>query len=699
MKKILLLTSAIALSIATMAQVANQPKWDFTLERMMLAETTTRSASSELTPVTVEVTDAEVVMNFIQEAGFTATFITDNTITAVIPVDFVPSLAKLNEVVHITGPRQMETTMELAREMGGVEAIHTNASNEFETPFTGKGVIVGVIDVGFEYRHPAFLDKEGKSRVVALWNRAEGGNATTTIPIGGQVDESGGHGTHVAGIAVGSKITGSSYHGVAPEADLIMIPSNLNDAEVLEDVAYIKNFAKKQRKPYVINMSFGAHTGGHDGMSLYNRTLNQLVTDNSGVFVCAAGNDGNDKLHASHTFTADNEVRYVMIDQSTSARDYALLQIWDQTADGRKHITVETCYFDKNSGQVIPFNNSTSTVYEGIDSYSKKHNFEVISYYSDLQKAVGKTNISFGVKITGEKGATVHVWNNSNLGYIYNPAPLEKNKYLEGDNSYLVSDSGASAEKSITVASYNTGRYSWKSLAGSNVRYPEAKQGVISAFSGRGPVLTPGAMKPTIAAPGSYLISSYNKFSKSFKTTNANVISSVVHNGETFYYGAMQGTSMAAPFVTGVIALWYQANPNLTYNQILTIIEETAITDKPTKTAGKDGCGFGKIDAYEGLKAALKLAATDGINDMQNSEAPVSFYKGNNAWRVLFNNNESYATIRVTDLNGRLVAQQTVEQPKRGEETVVSLSNCPAGVYLINVTTTKANITRKVMKN
>ncbi|MEE0803921.1 MAG: T9SS type A sorting domain-containing protein, partial [Prevotellamassilia sp.] len=64
----------------------------------------------------------------------------------------------------------------------------------------------------------------------------------------------------------------------------------------------------------------------------------------------------------------------------------------------------------------------------------------------------------------------------------------------------------------------------------------------------------------------------------------------------------------------------------------------------------------------------------------------------------LFNNSEAYANIRVTDLNGRLVAQQVLQQAQRGEETVVSLETLPAGVYLINVTTAKANITRKVIK-
>lgn len=710
MKKILLLANALLLSVVAMAQTA-QPKWDFTLERMMQGTQptllpATRGAGSGITSVTIEVTDAPTVMAFIEKAGYKTTFITDKVITAIIPINFVEQLAALDEVLLLNGPVMMQPTMDKARAIAGIDAAHTNAQNEFETPFTGKGVIVGIIDQGFQYKHVAFLDKDGKSRVVALWNREDypnDGQPVTDIPDSGQAT-GGGHGTHVTGIAAGSKVDGLNLHGVAPEADIVMIPSTFDSNEVLEDVRYIKNLAKKEGKPYVINMSFGSQLGSHDGLSLYNRTLNDIISDNSGVFVCAAGNDGNNKNHTSHTFTEDNEVRYVFVNNTAS---YVYLSIWEQTGDGKEHITIEPCYYRTTGQTVKPLSTgrgASTTLQSGIDSYSKKQHFSAISFGKDLKEEVGATDVFFGLKITGKKGAYVHIWNNSNLDDLYLPpavspvSGVKKAQVLVPDNEYLVMD-GGTAEKAITVASYNSGRAYWKPLKGGvDVGYSSFKTaGEISNFSSRGPVLTENVIKPTVAAPGAVIMSALNKYTSGFNKNDEGVFASVKTSPiKEFFYGANQGTSMSAPFVTGVVALWYQANPNLTHQQIMDIIAETSINDEFTAEGGQDAWGYGKINAYEGLKKAL-LLATD-IDDIHNTDAPVSFQKSNNAWRILFNNSEAYANIRVTDLNGRLVAQQVLQQAQRGEETVVSLETLPAGVYLINVTTAKANITRKVIK-
>lgn len=718
MKKLLLFAGAVAMSAVTMAQKTVQPKWDFTLERMLKGTQptllpATRGAGSGVTSVSIEVTDADQVVIFIQKAGFKATRITDSTVTAIIPLNFVEQLAALDAVIAMNGPVIMQPTIDVAREVAGVDDIHSNALNDFETPFTGKGVVVGIIDQGFQFRHAAFLDADRNSRVISLWNRENyprDGQPTSDIPDSGQADNADGHGTHVAGIAVGSKVDGNNYYGVAYEADIVMIPSTFDANEVLEDVKHIKKVAASEGKPYVINMSFGSQVGSHDGLSLYNRTLNELVSDNSGVYVCAAGNDGNDKLHASHTFTTDNEVRYVLFDPSTTSMNYTYLSIWEQTADGNENIKVEPCYFEAGTKKVTTYStqsNPSTSIQKGIDNYSKKQKFEVICMHETLMKEVGKINIYPGVKITGKKEACVHVWNNTGLGLVYVPASVspvggvKKEHFLVGNNEYMISD-GATSESSITVGSYNSGRYNWQPVTGGEkLGYNAYKQGgVISDFSSRGPSLTEGVIHPTITAPGAVILSAVNSYSSGFNSKDATICASVKlgSNPKQHYYGAKLGTSMAAPFVTGVIALWYQANPYLTHEQIMTIVKETAINDEYTADGGHDTWGYGKINAYDGLKRALELAQTEGINDMQNSEAPVSFHKGNNAWRILFNTNESSANIRVTDLNGRLVSQQTLEQPKRGEETVVSLELLPAGVYLINVTTTKANITRKVVK-
>jgi hypothetical protein len=150
--------------------------------------------------------------------------------------------------------------------------------------------------------------------------------------------------------------------------------------------------------------------------------------------------------------------------------------------------------------------------------------------------------------------------------------------------------------------------------------------------------------------------------------------------------------------VTGTIALWLEANPNLTYDQVIDIMKETAINDEFTaENGGTKAWGYGKLNAYKGLVKALEMANNTGVNNVINSEEPITLMKNNNEWNVLFNNNETFATIRICDLNGRIVSLRNITHPERGQEETISLSELPAGMYLINIKTTKANVTRKVM--
>ena len=153
--------------------------------------------------------------------------------------------------------------------------------------------------------------------------------------------------------------------------------------------------------------------------------------------------------------------------------------------------------------------------------------------------------------------------------------------------------------------------------------------------------------------------------------------------------------------MTGIVALWLQANPKLTPAQVLQIIKETAERDSNTGTADESGwnakSGYGKIDAYAGLKRALELANQQGISEALNTEAPVSLQKNADSWKVLFNNDETYADIRIVALNGQVVANQRLNAPRRGEETTISLSNLTPGVYLFHVNTTASKLTRKLI--
>ena len=110
----------------------------------------------------------------------------------------------------------------------------------------GRGVLIAVLDSGIDYRHPDFINDDGTSRIVALWDQTED---TQPPPLGFQIgslyDQSTittainnpslvpsrdqiGHGTHVAGIAAGNGRASNGQHiGVAPEAELIIVKLNM----------------------------------------------------------------------------------------------------------------------------------------------------------------------------------------------------------------------------------------------------------------------------------------------------------------------------------------------------------------------------------------------------------------------------------------------------------------------------------------
>ena len=194
------------------------------------------------------------------------------------------------------------------------------------------------------------------------------------------------------------------------------------------------------------------------------------------------------------------------------------------------------------------------------------------------------------------------------------------------------------------------------------------------------------------------MISAFSKKSKSFSTDAAENVQKVTSGGNPFYYGVMSGTSMATPVVTGIIALWLQANPELTSDDVAAILQKTARKDSYTGrnlTWSKEW-GYGKIDAYEGLKEAIRMRP-DGVNQTLNSAAPVTLQKGNDAWKVLFNNDESYANVRVIAANGQVAYAQHVVAPQHGDELVVNTQTLAPGVYVFQVSTTASTVTRKMI--
>ncbi|MCR5835799.1 MAG: S8 family serine peptidase [Lachnospiraceae bacterium] len=182
----------------------------------------------------------------------------------------------------------------------------------------GKGTIAGIIDSGIDYYNNAFIDENGKSRILEIWDQTRNDNENSFAENGNegflgvgriitqeQINESinennrenaitvdtSGHGTHVAGIMAGNFARDKRNNiGIATKSEIVVV--KLNDSkngffrttELMLAIEYLANKAEYYNKPMAINISFGNNYGSHDGTSLL-ETYIDYMCDREGISV------------------------------------------------------------------------------------------------------------------------------------------------------------------------------------------------------------------------------------------------------------------------------------------------------------------------------------------------------------------------------------------------------------------------------
>ena len=227
----------------------------------------------------------------------------------------------------------------------------------------------------------------------------------------------------------------------------------------------------------------------------------------------------------------------------------------------------------------------------------------------------------------------------------------------------------------ITVGSW-AAKESFINIQGETVdewALPEgASAGAYSYFSSYGIDLA-GYSHPFVSTPGSSVVSAVNHYDPSYQPETEDV---VAQDANGYLWAAMSGTSMATPTAAGIIALWLEAKPDLTYEQIKEAIAETAITDEFTK-ADPIRYGHGKMDAYKGLLYVLGISTA--IPELsQHQPKGVTFRMNGNT--LCIDGAEDGTPIRIYTTDGRLVAAAPLANGS------VSLpAGSPAGIYAVQV--------------
>lgn len=650
-----------------------------------------------------------------QQLGVTPIAENAGTATVRLTLDALQRLAKQQGVEYIqitSGATQM---LNLARQEAGTDQLHKGT--DLPKAYTGEGVVVGVVDAGFDYMHAAFRrPADGALRIKRVWEQGattlDGASAPAKYGYGIELNtpeliekaqgdsDSNSHGTHVAAIAAGSDAyKDGAYVGNAPDADIVLVALDLNastNADISNAVQYIFDYADEVGKPCVVNLSLGNQDGPHDGTSTFD-TMTDAMQGPGRLIVGAAGNHRTDAFHIDHTFaTADAAplrtfVKYKVAPSNSVSG--GTIEIWgekgvDFTVDIAAYSTFNKK--DARSTTVYPaegvtdvdfgkYATGTWKVASEVSPLNGKPHVVLTSALTSI-----RNNYAIALTVTPKTAGRVNIWSD-NTYLALESRDIEGFSAPDAASSTLC-EIGGTGKRILTVGSYTT-RNEYTTNGGQQATLQETV-GDLSSFSSYGPTVD-GRMKPNITAPGCFIISAVSNNDASGNLMYAEYNENF---GRYNQYGYMQGTSMASPFVAGIVATWLQAYPQLTPEQLHEIVQNTARKDCFTATAPDSNWGYGKINALDGLHLCIEKQETGCVSVAMPFDGTVRIADGN---ILLGFARDTQATLCITSMTGSTLFSKQLGKRSAGETLSVAVPQLSKGVYLLSVKTPTATKTFK----
>ncbi len=518
-------------------------------------------------------------------------------VTGRIPLARIESVRAASGVFSLKPARKLRLMLNetVVDSKSRVDLLPANSARQ-----QGQGVIVGIVDFGCDFLHQNFRNTDGSTRLLGIWDQnAPSDTASpfgygkfhdrTTInlalqsadPYGAlgyapEVDSPflppGTHGTHVADIAAGNG-RGSNLPGVAPNADILFVDPATSDipwggaqavgssfgdsVQLLEAVRFIFDFADST--PAVINLSLGTNGGPHDGSSLVEQGIDAMVTEASNrAVVIAASNSFGDGIHMQGDVATggSSDVQWMVSSSDTTDNE---IEIW---YSGQDEFRAEL---------MAPDGSSLGSVSLGSNGRLTDDNDNTILFASHRQSDPNNGDNTIGIFL--ENALPSGMW--TIRLHAVQVTDGHFHGWIERD------DRGQSTfttpqDNSFTLGSISTGHHSI--VVGSYDAHKASKP--LSWFSSAGPTRD-GREKPEVSAPG------HDVFAAHSRTTNGVLKKS--------------GTSMAAPAVTGVIALAMaealQAGVDLPNEHIRNLVAQTAQSNPPNGGDWHDRFGAGRVDA------------------------------------------------------------------------------------------------------
>ena len=435
-----------------------------------------------------------------------------------IVIEAIPSLLANTKIIYVELPLSLITT-----DLG---TNRETCVNQAQTTFglDGSGMLIGFIDSGIDFTHPAFRNEDGNTRVEYIYDLSGNGKVYNRITIDQAlksqdpfsivpVEDLTEHGTHVAGIAcAGGKIPRENY-GVAPKSSIIMVRSTRGrfslSTQIMRGIKFLVDKSKELSRPIAINISLSTNDGAHNGSSLLEEYIKSVTSIEKVTMCVAAGNEGDTAHHIHGDLNGENIININVAEGEPSV----ILNLYKSVLPD---ITIEIINpSGKSSGNI--------EVKQGYNEGALGQDRFII--YSTGPKPfdiAGEIVIGFTTNkayITAGRWRVVIRLQNKYTGRydMWLPVAESLNINTKFLNPSVLNTLGipATVDSVISVGSYNY------------------LTNTVSSFSGRGKGGAGKETKPDIIAPGED-------------------INSTVPNRR---FGVKSGTSMATPQVTGIVAL------------------------------------------------------------------------------------------------------------------------------------------------
>lgn len=247
--------------------------------------------------------------------------------------DWIPSVP-MSSLINITDNLESGISVKIA---SGIDYVDKNPYIKT----SGKGCIITIIDSGIDYLHPDFLNSDGTTKIVSIWDQeSQVGTPPTGLKFGSEFkkdtineyirnndpslsEDTVGTGTVASGIACGRGNLNREYKGVAVDSELLVIKLrahkdtykegkiNYELSDFLAGIKYAIDIAQEEEKNMIINLTLGERSRSVVVTTLLD-TFNYLTV--SGVIVVSgAGNEGNTDIHYQGRVSSLNDIQDIPI--------------------------------------------------------------------------------------------------------------------------------------------------------------------------------------------------------------------------------------------------------------------------------------------------------------------------------------------------------------------------------------------------